>query len=70
MNILSNALQAIEGPGNIWISTITTKDPKTKTSCIEVSIQDSGKGIPPEIVDKVFDPFFLRRALGKVLVLV
>jgi len=65
MNILSNALQAIEGPGSLWISTQSIKSGKNKESMVQVSIQDSGKGIPANIVDKIFDPFFTTKGVGQ-----
>jgi len=65
MNILSNALQAMDGNGNIWITTMSVKDPKNKMSSVQISIQDSGKGIPPEIADKIFDPFFTTKGVGQ-----
>jgi two-component system NtrC family sensor kinase len=64
MNILSNAAQAISGPGHIWISTHALKDPKTKEGQIEISVQDSGQGIPPENLGKIFDPFFTTKGVG------
>lgn len=59
MNILLNAIQAIEGKGKIWIST------KTLNGSVEVTIKDSGKGIPEDIKSKVFDPFFTTKPVGK-----
>lgn len=59
MNILSNAAQAIDGEGEIRVST------KKKGKMVEVSIQDSGKGMNKETVEKVFDPFFTTKTLGK-----
>jgi two-component system NtrC family sensor kinase len=64
MNILSNAAQAISGPGHIWISTHSLKDPKTREGLVEISVQDSGQGIPPENVGKIFDPFFTTKGVG------
>lgn len=65
MNILSNAVQAIEGPGKIWISTLTLKDSKSKENRIQVSIQDSGKGISQATLEKIFDPFFTTKGVGQ-----
>src|SRR5690606_23821156 len=48
MNILSSAVQAIEGPGQIWLATQSLKDSKSKEGKVQISIQDSGKGIPPQ----------------------
>lgn len=63
MNILSNAVQAIEGKGNIWITTknITSAGQPAK---VQISIQDSGSGMPPEIIEKIFDPFFSTKDVG------
>ncbi|MEK6772580.1 MAG: ATP-binding protein [Bdellovibrionota bacterium] len=65
MNILSNALQSIEGNGSIWISTVSIKDVKTKTTMVKISLQDSGKGIPSQVLDKIFDPFFTTKEVGQ-----
>lgn len=59
MNILSNAAQAIEGEGEIFIKTKSLKD-----SRVEISIRDTGKGMDPETAEKVFDPFFTTKSVG------
>lgn len=59
MNILSNAIQAVESKGEIWVST------KKTNSEILISIRDSGKGIPEKIKDKIFDPFFTTKNVGQ-----
>lgn len=68
MNILSNAVQAVEGPGHIWISTTALKSFKgssDRRGWIQVSIQDSGKGMSPETLEKIFDPFFTTKGVGQ-----
>src|SRR5690606_6664024 len=60
MNILSNASQAIEGEGEIHVSTKAIKD-----HSIEIANKDSGKGMSRETADKVFDPFFTTKSLGQ-----
>ncbi len=62
VNLLSNAIQAIQGVGTIWIHVNTIKD---KDSWIQVSIQDSGSGIPADNLDKIFDPFFTTKGVGQ-----
>jgi two-component system NtrC family sensor kinase len=32
---------------------------------VELSLADSGSGIPPDVVKKIFDPFFTTKAVGK-----
>jgi signal transduction histidine kinase len=58
MNILSNAIDAIEDTGNI---TIRTEESGGK---ITISIKDSGKGIPEAIREKIFDPFYTSKEVG------
>lgn len=66
MNILSNAVQAVEGTGNIWISTQSLKEFKGKKSgWVQISIQDSGKGMSSETLEKIFDPFFTTKGVGQ-----
>lgn len=64
MNILSNAVQAIEGPGKLWITTRLATE-NQKGEMVWVSIQDSGHGMPPEIIEKIFDPFFSTKKVGQ-----
>lgn len=69
MNILSNAVQAIEGNGSVWISTTVLKEYRgsreNRSGWVQVSIQDSGKGMSPETQDKIFDPFFTTKGVGQ-----
>jgi signal transduction histidine kinase len=59
MNILSNAIDAIEGEGEITIST------SQSNGFIRISIKDNGKGIPENIKAKIFDPFFTTKEVGE-----
>ncbi len=49
-NILLNARDAVAQNGNIWID-VSDSDGK-----IVIRIRDDGKGIPPEIIDRIFEP--------------
>jgi two-component system, NtrC family, sensor kinase len=64
MNILSNAIQAIEGKGNIWI---TAKKVKATggDDFVHISFQDSGKGMTTQVMEKIFDPFFSTKGVGQ-----
>ena len=69
LNILLNAIQAIEGQGEIWIDTRIvrlTRDDKSE-AFLQIEIRDTGIGIPPENLDHVFDPFFSTRPEGSGL---
>jgi len=65
MNILSNAVQAIEGSGQIWVSTTPIKSSAAKDGRVQISIQDSGKGMSAEVLEKIFDPFFTTKSIGQ-----
>jgi CheY-like chemotaxis protein len=38
---------------------------RNRKDVIEISVQDSGVGIPQDILDKVFDPFFTTKPIGR-----
>jgi two-component system NtrC family sensor kinase len=66
MNILTNAAQAIEGEGDIWVKLTHTKARGTLNPAKAIiSIKDSGKGMASEVVDKIFDPFFTTKSVGQ-----
>jgi len=60
MNLLVNAGHAVqEDSGRI---TITTRADKEN---IYISIRDTGVGIPPENIKKIFEPFYTTKEVGK-----
>ncbi len=59
MNLLSNAAQAIEDKGDVWIET------QTKGSSVIISFKDNGKGISEEDKIKLFTPFFTTKPVGE-----
>jgi len=58
LNILVNAAQAIEGPGEITIRT------RFLDGSASIEISDTGCGIPPENLRRVFDPGFTTKGVG------
>ncbi len=60
VNILLNAIQAIDNNGTISIKTSAN----TKENELKIEITDSGCGIAQEQIDKIFDPFFSTKSKG------
>ena len=58
LNVLNNARQAVGDKGEICVSTYC-KDGK---ACIEIT--DTGPGIPPEQIGRIFDPGFTTKGVG------
>jgi two-component system, NtrC family, sensor kinase len=61
MNLLMNAKQAISGKGQITIA--TSKEDSGES--VQVSVADTGCGIPSDLIDKIFDPFFTTKPVGE-----
>jgi signal transduction histidine kinase len=58
MNLLANACDAIPARGNVWITTRATDD------AVTVTIRDDGAGIAPDVLGRIFDPFFSTKDVG------
>ncbi len=59
LNLLTNALDAIEGEGEVRIAAFPAPGQ------VEVVLQDTGCGIPGEHLARIFDPFFTTKDVGK-----
>lgn len=59
LNLLNNAAQAIDGFGQILVKTWADD------SAVFVSVQDSGRGMPAEVLARIFDPFFTTKPVGQ-----
>ncbi|MFH1113680.1 MAG: ATP-binding protein [Pseudomonadota bacterium] len=60
INLISNAIQAIEGEGTVEISAGNGRD-----GMVDIVVRDSGKGIPQEDLPRIFDPFFTTKDVGE-----
>lgn len=60
VNIMINAIQAMSPGGRLSISTHSGSDKET----VKIDIKDTGKGIPPEFLPHLFDPFFSTKGVG------
>jgi signal transduction histidine kinase len=60
LNLITNAAQAMgERPGKIMLTTRDDGDG------VRVEVEDDGNGIPPDVLPKIFDPFFSTKEIGK-----
>lgn len=63
INVLRNAAQAMNNQGTLKIDIFeTSRDDKT---CAAVAVSDSGSGIAPENLEKIFDPFYTTKDIGQ-----
>ena len=71
MNLLVNAQQAIEGKGRIVVASraarasTPAKAGEQRSSMVEVTVSDTGCGIPAANLQRIFDPFFTSKEVGK-----
>jgi signal transduction histidine kinase len=68
-NLLINAYEAMSGRGRITITGERTRidDGSEGREAVVVEVTDDGPGMPPEVSEKVFDPFFSTKAQGSGL---
>ena len=73
LNMVSNACDATDdkrlalsdaSDGSSYIPTLWLTTQRTENT-IEVRVRDNGNGIPEEIVDRIFNPFFTTKPTGK-----
>jgi len=73
MNLVSNAAEAISGKGGVTIRTESRHLDKPLRGYDEVKegdfavliVSDTGMGIPPEKIDKIFEPFYSTKKMGR-----
>jgi len=51
-NLIRNAVKYAGATGPIVVSALKRKD------VVEIAVQDEGKGVPENLLDQLFDPFF------------
>ncbi len=59
VNLVMNAIHALSPGGRLSICTRRSSD-----DAVEVSVRDTGRGIPPEFLPHIFDPFFTTKEEG------
>jgi signal transduction histidine kinase len=61
VNLVDNGIDAIAGAGEVRIDACLSQ----RGDAVEIKVTDTGCGIPPEDLSKVFTPFFTTKAMGK-----
>ena len=73
INMAVNARDAMPGGGRLTIATgnVTLTEPIRRGTedippgqYVSIDVRDTGVGIPPEIIDRIFDPFFSTKEVG------
>jgi signal transduction histidine kinase len=68
LNLISNGVYATRDKtspdGEIYRPTLTAST-KDLGDCVEIRIRDNGIGIPPEVKEKMFNPFFTTKPAGE-----
>jgi PAS domain S-box-containing protein len=59
MNLVMNAIQAMSDGGTLTLSTAS------QNGSVEIRVEDTGVGIPPENLHRIYEPFFTTKPSGK-----
>ena len=73
MNLVTNAVESMEDSGKVFIHTenryidtpFQNYDTIAEGDYAAIVIQDQGKGIEPEEINKIFEPFYTRKKMGR-----
>ena len=74
MNLCTNALQAMENGGVLGVVLDRADEAQSRRlshgnldpgAYVRLSVSDTGRGIPPQVLDRMFDPFFSTKGVGE-----
>jgi C4-dicarboxylate-specific signal transduction histidine kinase len=63
VNLIRNALDAVSDVKRPVIKIAV----RASDAAVSISIADNGPGVPPEVIDRIFDPFVTTKPVGKGL---
>jgi len=68
LNLINNAFYAVsmraKNENNGYIPTVMVRTKKLKDQ-VEITVKDNADGIPPDVLDKIFQPFFTTKPTGQ-----
>jgi signal transduction histidine kinase len=66
INLVSNAAEAMDGAGTVTLRARAARAALggRETDAVVLEVIDTGKGIPPEVEKRLFDPFFSTKETG------
>jgi len=59
MHLITNAVEAMDGPGLVEVKASLEK------GHVLIGVRDTGRGMPQEVLERVFSPFFSVKGVGK-----
>jgi signal transduction histidine kinase len=62
VNLIQNAIHAIDESGTVRVSTVITERPEGRF--VRLSVADDGSGIPEELLPRLFEPYFSTKVQG------
>ncbi|MBX3369178.1 MAG: HAMP domain-containing protein [Nitrospira sp.] len=66
LNVINNAIDAVTASGEQGVVTIRTARVQINgDEWVQISISDTGPGVPSAIADRIFDPFFTTKPAGQ-----
>ena len=68
LNVVMNAFQSMPKGGKLYLNTVSVRETgreNEEPDKVTVTIRDTGEGIPPENIGKLFTPFFSTKEPGK-----
>ena len=66
-NLVINAVQSMPNGGTVRVAAKNTSAIQGEQRCVEISVADSGTGIPDQHLHRIFDPYFTTKQQGSGL---